>query len=90
VSSISSSDSVNSKESDKIANDIFDWLLWIDHTLQSQLVTVGDIEEIQQSIQKYQVSYSKIASRFDTIVNASLFCFQEYFKRGEEKRAPIG
>lgn len=39
-----------------ISNDLFDWLLWIDHNLQSQVVTVGDLEEIQQSIYKYQVT----------------------------------
>ena len=63
-----------------ISNDLFDWLLWIDHTLESQVnlsrnhedfilffitdlilinikvVTIGDIDEIQQSILKYIVS----------------------------------
>lgn len=41
---------------DLISNDLFDWLLWIDHTLESQLVTVGDQDEINQAIQKYDVS----------------------------------
>jgi hypothetical protein len=40
---------------DLISNDLFDWLLWIDHTLESQLVTVGDLDEINQAIQKYDV-----------------------------------
>jgi hypothetical protein len=38
-----------------ISNDLFDWLLWIDHTLESQLVNVGDNEEMQQAILKYSV-----------------------------------
>ena len=39
-----------------VLNDLFDWLLWIDHTLQSQVITVGNLDEIQQSINKYDVS----------------------------------
>jgi hypothetical protein len=39
-----------------LLNDLFDWLLWIDHTLQTQVITVGNAEEIQQSISKYDVS----------------------------------
>jgi hypothetical protein len=42
---------------DLISNDLFDWLLWIDHTLESQLVTVGDLEEINQGIQKFEYFY---------------------------------
>ena len=44
------------KEIESISNDLFDWLVWIDHTLQSQVITVGDLEEIQQAIHKYNVS----------------------------------
>lgn len=50
---------VNKKDSDEeielINNDLSDWLLWIDHTLESQILTVGDLDEIQQSIKKYSV-----------------------------------
>ncbi len=46
----------NRDDIDLISNDLFDWLLWIDHTLESQLVTVGDSDEINQAIQKYDVS----------------------------------
>lgn len=40
-----------------MSNDLFDWLLWIDHTLDSQIVVVGDLEEIKQSINKYEVIF---------------------------------
>lgn len=43
-----------------ISDDLFDWLLWIDHTLESQIVTVGDHEEMQQAILKYTVINSNI------------------------------
>jgi hypothetical protein len=47
------------KEIETLSNDLFDWLVWIDHTLQSQVITVGDLEEIQQAIHKYNVSVKK-------------------------------
>ena len=54
---VANGDDDDSKDDiDLISNDLFDWLLWIDHTLESQLVTVGDLEEINQSIQKYNVN----------------------------------
>jgi hypothetical protein len=43
------------KNVDLISNDLFDWLLWIDHTLQTHVITVGDFEETQQAINKYNV-----------------------------------
>ena len=46
------------KEIELLSNDLFDWLVWIDHTLESQVVTVGDLEEIQQAIHKYNVSFN--------------------------------
>jgi hypothetical protein len=46
---------IQSKDIDLISNDLFDWLLWIDHTLQSHVITVGDFDEIQQAINKYSV-----------------------------------
>lgn len=46
------------KDDNELAlNDLFDWLLWIDHNLQTQ-VTVGNAEEITQSISKYEVHKS--------------------------------
>lgn len=56
---VQSSSSYNLSEKEDIqliSNDLFDWLLWIDHTLETQLVTIGDMEQIQQSINKYNVS----------------------------------
>ena len=50
----------NRDDIDLISNDLFDWLLWIDHTLESQLVTVGDLDEINQAIQKYDVNQKTI------------------------------
>lgn len=50
ISSKSSKDDI-----ELISNDLFDWLLWIDHTLESQVITVGDLDEIQQSVNKYTV-----------------------------------
>lgn len=38
-----------------ILNDLFDWLLWINHTLDSQIVVLGNLDEIQQSIVKLEV-----------------------------------
>lgn len=38
-----------------VANDLFDWLLWIEHTLETQLVAVGDLDQIEQLIKKYDV-----------------------------------
>ncbi len=46
------------KDIELLSNDLFDWLVWIDHTLESQVVTVGDLEEIQQAIHKYNVRFN--------------------------------
>jgi hypothetical protein len=55
---IVSMDKTNQSEVEGISNDLFDWLMWIDHTLESQVVTVGDNDEIQQAIDKLNVIIS--------------------------------
>lgn len=40
---------------EQATSDLFDWLLWIDHTLETQLVVVGDLEQCEQLVKKYNV-----------------------------------
>lgn len=40
-----------------VLNDLFDWLLWINHNLETQLVVVGDLDQIEQLIKKYDVIF---------------------------------
>lgn len=42
-------------QADNFCNELLDWLLWINHNLNTQIVTIGNFEEIQQSINKYNV-----------------------------------
>ena len=46
-------------EFDKSVSDLRDWLTLLDHMLKSQVVTVGDIEEIEDIIVKQKVRISK-------------------------------
>lgn len=46
-----------------ISNDLFDWLLWIDHTLETQLVVVGDLDQIEQLVKKYESILNEMSKR---------------------------
>ncbi len=65
-----------------ILNDLFDWLLWINHTLDSQIVVLGNLDEIQQSILKLDVGFFfKHFLIFLEMDGLSIyFFFKEHFK----------
>lgn len=47
----------NNENFEEIVDELFDWLLWMRHTLETQTVIVGDIDQIQQSINKFDVIF---------------------------------
>lgn len=71
ISSSISSVSIHKDDIEIISNDLLDWLLWIEHTLQSQIVTVGDLNEIQQGIQKFQSILNEVTNKETHLVNLS-------------------
>ncbi|RNA24521.1 isoform B isoform X1 [Brachionus plicatilis] len=48
---------------EELYNDLFDWLLWINHNLSTQIITVGDIDETQLSIQKFNSIIDEIEKK---------------------------
>jgi hypothetical protein len=58
---------------ESISNDLYDWLTWIQHTMQSNVVTVGNVAEIQQLIQKYQVKFGLLLRFFFNLIVSFLF-----------------
>jgi hypothetical protein len=71
ISSSISAISIHKDDIEIISNDLDDWLLWIEHTLQSQIITVGDLNENQQGIQKFQSILNEVANKEAQLVNLS-------------------
>lgn len=67
-------DLINLDETESVqlaTNDLFDWLLWIDHTLETQHVVVDDLEQTEQLIKKYDVRFSNINFKIRMLRNYS-------------------
>lgn len=47
-------DKSNSQD-EQLLTELFDWLLWINHNLSTQIITVGDSDETHLSIKKFDV-----------------------------------
>lgn len=47
-------DKSNSQD-EQLLTELFDWLLWINHNLSTQIITVGDSDETNLSIKKFDV-----------------------------------
>lgn len=45
----------SNSQDEELYTELFDWLLWINHNLSTQIITVGDLDETQLSINKFNV-----------------------------------
>lgn len=57
-------DTVAPTDLNKIATELSDWLVLITQMLKSNIVTVGDIEEIRTTMGRLQVSITDVANLF--------------------------
>ncbi|CAF0734066.1 unnamed protein product [Brachionus calyciflorus] len=81
---------------DLFCNELQDWLLWINHNLNNQIVTFGNFDDIQQSIKKYSTILEEVdkrqlkletlmESKFSKETKEKLVSLEEQWKSNKEK-----